>query len=218
MTNINTSEMKNSISEAFAWRAAVKSFDPEKMVPSELLHSILESGRMSATAFGLQPFRVVSVESKDLMAKLLDVSYGQRQVIEAPHLFIICAVTNLDSDYVKAYIANIAKTRGVKEEDLKGFEDSMNNSLSGMTKEQKIAWSARQSYIALGAMLETSALLGVDAGPMEGFMSDKVDEVLNLSKHNLTSIAYMALGYRKDDKYSEMKKVRLPQEEFVVTI
>lgn len=214
----NISEVQKSISEAFTWRAAVKSFDPERAVPSELLESILEAGRMSATAFGLQPFRLVEVKSKDLRDKLLEVSYGQRQVVDAPHFFVVCAVTNLDEKYVRTYIENIAKTRGVQVEDLKGFEDSMLGGISYMSDEQKVAWSARQSYIALGAMLETAALLEVDAGPMEGFMTDKVDEILSLANHNLRSVAYITLGYRKDDKYSQMKKVRLPKEEFVLSV
>ncbi len=218
METKNLGEMQKSISDAFAWRAAVKSFDPERSVPNELLESILESARMSATAFGLQPFRIVEVKDKALRENLLEVSYGQRQVVDAPHFFVICAITNLDEKYVRGYIENIAKTRGVSVEDLKGFEDSMLGGISYMNDEQKLAWSARQSYIALGAMLETAALLEVDAGPMEGFMSAKADEVLGLANHNLKSIAYVAMGYRKDDKYSEMKKVRLPKEEFILSI
>lgn len=218
MINTNTSEMQKNISEAFAWRAAVKSFDPEKRVPSELLESILESGRMSATSYGLQPFRLVSVESKELRGKLLEASFGQKQVVEAPHMYVICAVKNVDEAYVKSYINNIVKTRGVKEEDLKGYEDLMNGFIGPMNPEQRLAWSARQSYIALGAMLETAALLGVDAGPMEGFMPGKVNELLDLDKHSLSSVAYVVFGYRKDDKYSEMKKVRLPKEEFIITV
>ena len=212
---INVSEVQKSISDAFAWRAAVKSFDSEKAVPSDLLESILESARMSATAFGLQPFRLVEVKDKGLREKLVEVSYGQKQVVDAPHLFVICAITNLDEKYVRSYIENIAKTRCVQVEDLKGFEDSMLGAISYMNDEQKVSWSARQSYIALGSMLETAALLGVDAGPMEGFMTDKVDEILSLANHNLKPVAYVTLGYRKDDKYSEMKKVRLSKEEFV---
>jgi nitroreductase len=53
---------------------------------------------------------------------------------------------------------------------------------------------------------------------MEGFMPQKVDEVLGLADHNLKSVAYITFGYRKDDKYSQMKKVRLPKEEFVLSV
>lgn len=218
MTTKNIEEVQKSICEAFAWRAAIKSFDTDKKVPEDLLETILESARMSATAFGLQPFRILRVENTEIRSKLLDVSYGQRQVVDAPHLFVIAAITNLDEKYVKDFIENIAKTRGVEVESLKGYEGSMTSSIGYMDQDQKVSWSARQAYIALGAMLESAALLSVDAGPMEGFESNKVDEILGLSERNLKSFAYVALGYRKDDKYSEMKKVRLPKEEFIIKI
>ena len=39
-------------------------------------------------------------------------------------------------------------------------------------------WASKQTYIALGNMMTTAALLGVDSCPMEGFDLDKVTEIL----------------------------------------
>lgn len=41
-------------------------------------------------------------------------------------------------------------------------------------------WAQRQAYIAMGFLLETAALLKIDATPMEGLDPKAYDEILNL--------------------------------------
>lgn len=207
-----------AITKAFEWRAAVKTFNQAKKVPEDVLNTILEAGRMSPTAYGLQPFRIVEVGDLELRKKLQEVSFGQKQVVEAPHFFIIAARTDIDENYVRKYIELIAAERGISTEQLKGFEDSMNGDIGKRSFDEKMKWAGRQAYIAFGAMLETAALLGVDAGPMEGFIPTKADEILNLKERNLMSLGFMALGYRDNDTYSQMKKIRFPKEEMIIKI
>ncbi len=208
--------MQEKIKNAFEWRAAIKSFDKEKKVEESLVNSIIEAGRMSATAYGLQPFRLIEVKDATLRAQIKDAAYDQAQTVEASHLFALTASTNVDATYVRKYIENIAETRGVSIDSLKGYEDMMLGMCS-MSDSEKSAWVGKQAYIALGAMLETAALLEVDAGPMEGFDKTKVDEILNLKEMHLSSIAFLCLGYRSDeDLYSKMKKVRLAINDFLI--
>ena len=47
--------------------------------------------------------------------------------------------------------------------------------------------------------MQTAALLGVDAGPMDGFAPAGVDEALGLRAKNLSSSALLALGYRAEE-------------------
>jgi nitroreductase len=48
---------------------------------------------------------------------------------------------------------------------------------------QRLAQRAhKQCYIAMGFLLETAALLQIDACPMEGFNPAKFDEILGLEK------------------------------------
>jgi nitroreductase len=55
---------------------------------------------------------------------------------------------------------------------------------------------------------------------MEGFNTEKFDEVLGLKEKGLKSVVLLALGYRdeENDKYAKLKKVRVPKEEFVIRI
>ncbi|MFZ2253309.1 MAG: NAD(P)H-dependent oxidoreductase [Minisyncoccia bacterium] len=211
--------MNDTIKKAFEWRSAVKVFDTERKVSDSDVRTIIDSARMSPSAYGLQPFRLVEVKDVALRAKLKDdASYGQAQVTDASHLFVVAVRTDMDETFVDEFVARTADIRGVDIAALKGFRDMMVGDIVSRTPENKFAWAGRQAYIALGAMIETAALLGIDAGPMEGFNPSKVDEILGLSEKNLHAVGYLALGYRGDDSYSKSAKVRVSYDNFVIVV
>jgi len=80
-------------------------------------------------------------------------------------------------------------------------------------------WAARQTYIALGNVLTSAALLGVDAGPMEGFNPPEFDKLLGLEGSGYKSVVACAFGYRSaDDKYAAAPKVRFEMSDLIKTI
>ena len=63
------------------------------------------------------------------------------------------------------------------------------------------------------------ALEKIDACPLEGFIPEKIDALLNLKEHNLKSVLLLPVGFRADDDImSEMKKVRKPLNETIIEI
>ncbi|MCW1887965.1 MAG: NAD(P)H-dependent oxidoreductase [Candidatus Moranbacteria bacterium] len=209
--------MQEKIKEALSWRYATKVFDSSKQVSEENLDAIIEAGRMAPTAYGLQPFKIIHIKSKEVREALQAVSYGQPQIVNAAELFLVAARTDVDADFITEYVERIAKTRGMDVAMLEDFKGMMIGDITSRSEEERIKWAGRQAYIALGMMLETASLLGVDTCPMEGFDSAKVDEVLGLRKENLVSLGYMAVGYRGEgDMFADFIKVRLPLETFVI--
>ncbi len=76
-----------------------------------------------------------------------------------------------------------------------------------------------QTYIALGNLLTSAALLGIDACPMEGFDRTQYDEILGLKAKGLASAVIATLGYRSaTDKYASAPKVRFPKEQIFVQV
>jgi len=53
---------------------------------------------------------------------------------------------------------------------------------------------------------------------MEGFDATQVDEILGLSKQNLSVATILAIGYRGDDSYAKLAKVRKSYDEVVEII
>jgi hypothetical protein len=124
------------------------------------------------------------------------------------------AITEED---VERFVGLIAATRSTDRSALQGYHDMMVGDLvkgprSAWVKE----WAARQTYIALGNLMTSAALLGVDTCPMEGLDPAKYDEILGLKAKGYATANACALGYRAaDDKYASAKKVRFPSDELI---
>ena len=87
------------------------------------------------------------------------------------------------------------------------------------TQEELFIWNKNQAYLALGNLLTVCATEKLDACPMEGFVPEKYDEVLNLNKHNLASALVLPIGFRaKDDYMKDLKKVRKNVADVVIEI
>ena len=67
-----------TIINAFNFRHATKEFDPEKKVSESDFHTILETGRLSPSSLGLEPWRFVVIENEDLKEKLKPYSWEHK--------------------------------------------------------------------------------------------------------------------------------------------
>ena len=121
---------------------------------------------------------------------------------------------------IDTFIAHIARTRGVTPESLASYRGMMTGKLlSDGFKLLAPQWTARQAYIALGNLLTSTALLGVDACPMEGFVPVEFDKVPGLPAQGLSAMVSCAMGYRHaDDKYALAPKVRLPKSDLLMAV
>ncbi|MEI6480430.1 MAG: NAD(P)H-dependent oxidoreductase [bacterium] len=207
--------MQNII-DAYKWRYATKQYDTSKNLTAEQLDVLLKSIELSPTSYGLQAFKVFVVTNPEIRAKLRAAAWDQPQITDASHLIVFTVPTNLNESHIDTFIEKVSKTRNVSVESLAGYSGMMKGSISHKTPEQKTEWLARQVYIALGFLLSTAALEHIDATPMEGFDPKQFDEILGLTKENLTSVVIAPVGFRSEkDEYSKLTKVRFGREEIV---
>ena len=208
-----------SLIDKLQWRAAIKTFDPTKKLTAEQVNNLLAAIRLAPSGAGLQPYRILVVENPEIKERLREAANGQSQLSLSSHVIVFAAETVVDSHFVTKYIDLIAATRQVPREQLAGFEQSIGGLMGRMNEEQRLAWAAKQAYIALGVLLSAAADMEIDACPMEGFQPGKFDEILGLNELGLTSVVIAPIGYRADtDVYSKMAKVRRPTEELFIHI
>ncbi|MNK84064.1 putative NAD(P)H nitroreductase YfkO [compost metagenome] len=201
------------------WRYATKQFDASKKISDADLNTLKEAVRLSASSYGLQPYKVILVENPELREKLKGAAWGQTQITDASHLFIFANDLNLDAGSVDKYISNISEVRGVPTEALGGFSDMMKNVIANLSEDAKHIWTAKQTYLALGNLLNAAADLKIDATPMEGFNAAQFNEILGFDKLGLNASVIATVGYRHDDDKSQhQKKVRKSHEELFITL
>lgn len=95
----------------------------------------------------------------------------------------------------------------------------MKSKIITLPNEEKIIWTSKQTYLALGNLLNVAAELKIDATPMEGFEPPKVNKILDLDKLGINASLVVPVGYRhEDDSYQHLKKVRKSTEELFITI
>ena len=211
--------MEHTIIKNLNWRYATKKFNATKKIAKTDLAVLKEAVRLSASSYGLQPYQVILVENEDLRQQIKAVGWNQTQITDASDLLIFANITNVGSIEIQKYIQNMATTREVPVENLKGFEDMMYNAIEALTPEAKEVWSAKQAYIALGTLLSAAADLKIDATPMEGFDRNAVNQILGLPEKGLSAAVIVTLGYRHDeDTTQHYKKVRKPNEELFITL
>lgn len=201
------------------WRYATKKFDSTKKIAAEDLDQLKDAIQLSASSYGLQPYKVLIIEDQKIKEQLKAASWGQSQITDASHVIVFANMTNFDESLVNDYIENIGITRSIEPMNLKGYADFMINTLNPLSKDAKASWTAKQTYIALGNLLSAAAEFKIDACPMEGFDADQYNEILGLNDQHLNAAVVAAIGYRSDeDETQHNKKVRKSKKELFTTI
>lgn len=193
------------------WRYATKQFDVSKKVSKIELGKIKEAIQLSVSSYGLQLYKVLIIENKEIREKLKSVSWGQNQITDASHLFIFCNYTNVENKHIDNFLELTAKKQNINVNVLDGYGDFMKEKINEMGIDEQKSWTKRQTYIALSNLLNACAELKIDACPMEGFESEKYNEILGLSKNGLNAAVIAPIGYRSQNDDSQYrKKVRKP--------
>ncbi len=206
-----------SLLQQLNWRYATKKFDTTRKISAADWAVIEEALVLSPSSYGLQPWKFIVVTDAALKAKLRPATWNQAQVEDCSHYVILTAKEDIDEAYIDTFVARIAEVRGVTVESLAGYRGYMVGDLVKGPRHAVIAeWSARQAYIALGNLMTSAAVLGVDACPFEGLEPDKYDAILGLAGTGYHTICACPMGYRAaEDKYASVPKVRFSTEAVV---
>ncbi len=209
----------NTFIENQNWRYATKKFDANKKVSETDLQLLKEAMRLSASSYGLQPYQIIFIENTDLRAKLQPAAWGQSQIVEASHLVVFANITNFGDREIDEAIQNLTITRGLPAEALKSYGDFMKSKITTLPLDKRDIWTARQTYLALGNLMNAAAELKIDVTPMEGFEPAQFNEILGLEAMNLNAALVATIGYRhEEDQTQHYVKVRKSNEELFLTL
>jgi nitroreductase len=177
---------KDSFLANLEWRRATKHF-----APGEVDTGPIELAMINApSSFGLQPYSIVRVTDPDLKKKMRPFCFDQEQVETCHVVYVLCALKDVEKR-VEQYLTE-TKAEPMRAM-IKGFLDACPD---------KVAWAAKQAYITLGFGLAAAAERRINSCPMEGFLPDKVAELLALDA-NLAPVVLLCVGQPGDNSDSK---------------
>jgi nitroreductase len=194
---------------ALHWRYATKKFDPTRKIPPEIWETIEKSLILTPSSFGLQPWKFLVIQDVHVREKLRAESWGQPQVTDASHYVVLAARTDVNSNDIDEWLKCMAAIQNTSPESAAAYRGVIENFTQAISQEGQHVWNSRQIYIALGQLMTTAAVLGIDTCPMEGINPAGYDQILKLEGSGYATAVACSLGHRAaDDKYAQIPKAR----------
>lgn len=208
-----------NIIDSLQWRYATKKFDDTKSLSNSQINILKEAFNLTATSYGLQPLKLIVIQNKEVQEKLVSASWNQQQIIQASHVLVICVQDNFTSKDAENYFKLIKKIRNTPDEILNPFKEFLVSEMNKKSTKEIEIWNKNQAYLALGNLLTVCAAEKIDACPMEGFVPEQYDEILDLKSHNLKSALVLPVGFRAEDDYmKDLAKVRKDLQDSIIEI
>ena len=192
--------------EAMDFRHACKVFDDTKKISDSDIKYILEAGRKSPSSFGMEAWKFLVITNEELKAKLRLACWDQVQVTSCSHLVIVLAgieSVKPESGEVKKRFARREMPSETLDFYMGLYASHLKDTLS--CDENIEAWTAKQSYIALGNMMTAAATLEIDSCPIEGFDKAQVEKILGLDTRKYRLSVVLPFGYRLNEQSSQLR-------------
>jgi nitroreductase len=190
------------LSEVIKERRATNNFE-DVPIPEADLEKIIRAGLEAPSGYNLQPWRFVVVRDREQKKKLREASFGQPKVEEASAVIVACGDPDGWKNSDLEEMLKLAKEHGfggdqdhdAARKAISGFLGNPPGKAAGIEPSFGV-WVNRHVMIALTTMMWMAEALGYDTAPMEGFMEDKVKEVLKIPQR-VRLVALLAIGRRK---------------------
>ncbi|WP_283636569.1 NAD(P)H-dependent oxidoreductase [Aquaticitalea lipolytica] len=207
---------KNEIINAFQFRHATKEFDETKKVSNEDIDFILKTANLSPSSFGFEPWHFIVVQDKELRELLKPVAWGAPLKLDTASHFVLglsmkASMTKWDSKYIMHMMKDVKQfPEDVIEMYSKFYKEFQERDFNLDSDKKLFDWASKQTYIALGNMMTSAALIGIDSCPIEGFHQEKAEALLrekfgvDTDKYGLSYMA--AFGYRKTEPQFEKSR------------
>lgn len=181
--------MSGKVLDAIRQRYACREFVTDRPLATDELALVLEAGRLAPSAFGLEPWRFISVTDAAAREQVARACYDQPAAATAAALTVIVALVDAlepDSAYVHARFE--AEARG-------GDAAPIHAAYRAFHEGESIsAWARGQCHFAAAHMLLQAAHLGLGSCPIGGFDADRLAEAVALPAGEVPALV-VALGH-----------------------
>ncbi|WP_223807015.1 oxygen-insensitive NAD(P)H nitroreductase [Marichromatium sp. AB31] len=203
-------------------RHATKAFDPERRIPEAEIETLRALLRNAPSSVNAQPWHFViaateSGKARVSMSTEAGHTYNTPKIVDASHVVVLCARTEIDDDYLEHLLAQERADGRFPTEEAEARQRATRGFYVGLHRDELgdlDQWAEKQVYLALGSLLLGAATLGIDACPIEGFNREVLDVELGLRERGLSAVVLVALGYRAETDFNAvLPKSRLQEQD-----
>ncbi|MFB6214219.1 MAG: nitroreductase family protein [Candidatus Nanohaloarchaea archaeon] len=175
-------------------RKSVHSFD-DREVSRQKVVDILETARFAPSAWNLQPWEVIVLDSEDSKAEAVASSYDQAFLSDADKILVIAGDERFDEHLDEALTDSVSKGY-MTEEEAASHRKTVEEFRGRRWEWKELELTANCMFLA-SAVLNAAHERGLGACPVKGFDQEELAERLGLQQ--LYPILLIPIGYPAED-------------------
>jgi nitroreductase len=186
------------VPSAIAQRRSIKTFKPEPISP-ELLKQLVELTVAAPSSYNTQTWRIVLVQDEAQKAALSAASWNQKQIIQAPVTFVFAADA-MGGEKDLTPIFDMAIETGAMNEGVVNYLKTAIPQFQAGLGDKRREYAIKDAMIAATHLVLAAESLGLSTCFMNGWMEDKVKEVIGAEDPDLAIAVVVPVGYAAEPR------------------
>ncbi|HIK16606.1 MAG TPA: nitroreductase family protein [Leptolyngbyaceae cyanobacterium M33_DOE_097] len=184
---------------AILQRRSIKTFKTDPISP-ELLKQLVELTIAAPSSFNLQDWRIILIQDEAQKAALAAACWNQPQVVQAPVTFVFAADGTDGLNDLTPILKTGVETGAWNEKTAEYFKSAVPQFTEGLADKQR-EYAVKDAMIASTHLVLAAESLGLSTCFMNGWMEDKVKEVIGAADDpNLAIAVVVPVGYAAEPR------------------
>lgn len=196
--------MNLAIKKMIEERTSVSKYNKHE-ISDEMIAELVRLASLSPSAYNLQNWHFIAVQSNDAKSDLQKAAYGQPQITQASVTFVVIGQLNAHHSLeqtLKLSVENDVMPQSIAQSWVSAAKQSHEANIS-LQRDEAI----RSASLAAMTLMFAAQAMGYGSGAMGGFDSQQVAEQFNLSD---TDIPVMLVTVGKPAESNWQQKIRKP--------
>ncbi len=200
--------MTTTIKHLIESRVSTTRYQAGRTLPESVIRELVQLATRAPTAFNLQNWKFIAVQSATAKARLHELAYQQRQVLDASVTFIVCGTVEAHTRLAQ-HLQPSVDVGILPAQVQQSWTDMVSQSHAGNPQLQREEAVRSASLAAMTLMLAAQGM-GLASGAMTGFDAEGVAQAFALEAHE-QPILLVTVGDAAEDNWPQ--KVRRPVQE-----
>ncbi|MCZ4321876.1 nitroreductase family protein [Pseudomonas anguilliseptica] len=200
--------MTTTIKHLIESRVSTTRYQGGRELPEPVIRELVQLATRAPTAFNLQNWKFIAVQSAAAKARLYELAYQQRQVLDASVTFIVCGTLEAHT-HLAQHLQPSVDVGILPVSVQQSWTDMVNQSHADNPQLQREEAVRSASLAAMTLMLAAQGM-GLASGAMTGFDAEGVAQAFALEAHE-PPILLVTVGYAAEGNWPQ--KVRRPVQE-----